>query len=90
MTECLTHKHYYILHYSYNKQGKIKKASIKVPSIDIMDNKFVIIKNRHNHDIKINRDKVIAIEEVTENYSFAVIAIILLILMIVFIFYKYL
>ena len=81
MTEYLMHKHYYILHYSYNKQGKIKKASIKVPSIDIMDNKFVIIKNRYNHDITINRDKVIAIEEVTENYSFAVIAIVFVLLM---------
>ena len=81
MTECLTHKHYYILHYSYNKQGKIKKASIKVPSIDIVDNKFVIIKNRHNHDITINCDKVIAIEEVRENYSFAVIAFVFVLLM---------
>ena len=81
MTEYLMHKHYYILHYSYNKQGKIKKASIKVPSIDIMDNKFMIIKNRYNRDITINRDKVIAIEEVTENYSFAVIAIVFVLLM---------
>ena len=81
MTEYLMHKHYYILHYSYNKQGKIKKASIKVPSIDIMDNKFMIIKNRYNRDITINRDKVIAIEEVTENYSFAVIVIVFVLLM---------
>lgn len=81
MTKYLMHKHYYILHYSYNKQGKIKKASIKTPSIDVMDNKFVIIKNRHNHHITINRDKVIAIEEVTENYSFAVIAIVFVLLM---------
>lgn len=81
MTQYLMHKHYYILHYSYNKQGKIKKALIKVPSIDIMDNKFVIIKNRHNHDITISRDNVIAIEEVTENYSFTVIAIVFVLLM---------
>ena len=81
MSYYVPQRHYYILHYSYNKQGKIKKASIKVPSIDVMDNKFVIIKNWHNHDITINRDKIIAIEEVTENYSFAVIAIVFVLFM---------
>ena len=81
MRKYLMHKHYYILHYSYTINGKIKKVSIKVPSIDIMDNKFMIIKNRHNHNITINRDKVSAIEEVTENYSFAVIAIVFVLLM---------
>ena len=81
MTEYLMHKHYYILHYSYNDHGKTKKASIKTPSIDVMDNKFVIIKNRHKHHITINRDNVIAIEEVTENYSFALIAIVFVLLM---------
>lgn len=59
-----------------------------MPSIDIMDNKFVIIRNRYNHDITINLDKVSAIEEVTENHNFVVIAIafVLLMLLIAFMF----
>ena len=81
MREYLMHKHYYILQYLYNDHGKTKKASIKASSIDITDDKFVIIRNRYNHDITISHDKVLAIEEVTENRSFAVIAIVFVLLM---------
>ena len=86
MTEYLMHKHYYILQYLYNDHGKTKKASIKSPSIDITDDKFVIIRNRHNHDITISLDDVTVIEDVTENRNFVVITIVLLILLIAFIF----
>ena len=90
MSYYVPQRHYYILQYLYNDHGKTKKTSIKAPSIDITDDKFVIIRNRYNHNITISQDKVLAIEEVTENRSFGVITIILLVLIIVFIFYKYL
>lgn len=67
MTKYLMHKHYYILRYSYNINGKIKTEKTEVPKLDIRYDKFVVIQNEHNHTVLLNLDNVTVIEEVTED-----------------------
>lgn len=67
MREYLMHKHYYILRYSYNINGKIKTEKTEVPKLDIRYDKFVVIQNEHNHTVLLNLDNVTVIEEITED-----------------------
>ena len=62
-------RHYYILRYSYNVNGKIRTEKTEVPKIDIRYDKFVVIKNHRNHTVLLNLDSVTVIEEVTEELS---------------------
>ena len=59
-------RHYYVLRYSYNVNGKIRTEKTEVPKIDIRYDRFVVIKNKLNHTVLLNLDNVTVIEEVTE------------------------
>ena len=67
MTEYLTHKHYYILRYSYTINGKIKTEKTEVSKLDIRYGKFVVIQNERNHTVLLNLDNVTVIEEIKED-----------------------
>lgn len=67
MSYYVPQRHYYILHYSYNKHGKTINTTREVAKIDIKYNKFVIIQNECNHTVLLNLDNVTVIEEVTED-----------------------
>ena len=67
MTKYLMHKHYYILHCVFNDHGKTKTQLIKVPSIDIMYDKFIVVDKQHNHKVWINLDNVVEVEDIIED-----------------------
>ena len=67
MSYYVPQRHYYILHYSYNVDDKIKTEKTEVPKLDIKYDKFVVIQNQHNHTVLLNLDNVTVIEEVTED-----------------------
>lgn len=60
-------RHYYILRYSYNVNGKIKTEKTEVPKLDIRYGKFVVIQNECGHTVLLNLDNVTVIEEIKED-----------------------
>lgn len=46
---------------------KRKTHLIKVPSIDIMYDKFIVVDKQHNHKVWINLDNVVEVEDVIED-----------------------